>query len=149
MSKSIDDNIEYLVGKSGNYLTKRRKNILDVQEVSLVSNAVVLTEDMTGSVVLLPDSSANTDVITLPATPANGTNFKLLFGTDLTASFVMAGAFEGGGTVAGDYFDLAAAASITFTGTKVKAGDYMTCVYISGKWYCEGVGTLATAFATA
>ena len=146
MSSSVDGNIEYFLGTSGNYLTKRKKNIMDVIAPAVVSNAIVLSEDMSGSVVVLPDSSADTDVITLPTTPLDGTNFRLLFGTDLTNDFIMAGTFEGSAVVAGSQVDLAATTSISFEKTKIKAGDYLECMYYSGKWYVNGIGTTASSF---
>ena len=133
MSRSVDGNIEYFLGTSGNYLTKRKKNIMDVIAPEVVSNAIVITDE-------------DTDVITLPATPLDGTNFKLLFGTDLTNDFIMAGTFEGSAVVAGAQVDLAATTSISFEKTKIKAGDYLECMYYSGKWYVNGIGTTASSF---
>ena len=150
MSQVVDGNLEYMVGKSGNYLTKRKKTILDVYAPSVESNAIVLTEDMTGRIVVLPDASAgDADVITLPATPASGTYFKFLVGVDLTQNFVMAGVFEGGCSAAGGYEDLAATTSITFTKTKAKAGDYLNCMYHDGKWYVDGIATTAGSYVPA
>jgi len=146
MADVVDGNKEYIVGTSGNYITKRKKSVMDVIAPAVVSNAIVLTEDMTGSVVVLPDSGADTDVITLPTTPADGTNFKLLVGTDLTANFIMAGAFEGGCSAAGGYEDLVSSTSITLVKVKAKAGDYLNCMYYNAKWYVDGIATTAASY---
>jgi len=149
MADVVDNNKEYIVGTSGNYITKRRKNVMDIIKPTVVSNAVVLTEDMTGSVVVLPDSGADTDVITLPTTPVEGTNFEFVFGTDLTATFVMAGKFQGQITDGGGIQDVASATSVSILKSTTMAGDRLSLVYIGDTWYLSGQFVTAAAMSAA
>ena len=149
MSNSVDGNLEYFLGTSGNYLTKRKKNIMDVVSPELISNAIVLTEDMTGAVVFIPASSADTDVITLPSAPVDGTNFKFIFDADQTQTYVMAGKFEGQIQDGEGIQDVASATSVSFLKTAVKKGDRITCIYKGDTWYLDGQFITAAAMSAA
>tara|TARA_Y100000401_G_C8246921_1_gene186040 strand:+ start:181 stop:630 length:450 start_codon:yes stop_codon:yes gene_type:complete len=149
MADVVDGNKEYIVGTSGNYITKRKKNVLDCISPALVSNAIVLTEDMTGAVVFLPASSADTDVITLPTAPADGTNFKFIFDADQSQTYVMAGKFEGQIQDGAGIQDVASATSVSFLKTAVKKGDRITCIYKGDTWYLDGQFITAAAMSAA
>lgn len=149
MASVVDGNREYIVGDNGDYLTKRKKTLLDTYSPVIVSNAIVLTESMSGRVVFLPASSADTDVITLPTKPLDGTSFKFIFAVDQTLTYVMAGKFEGQIQDGAGIQDVASASSVSFLKTAVKVGDRIDLIYLGGTWYLDGQFITAAAMSAA
>jgi hypothetical protein len=123
--------------------------LLNIIEPSLVSNAIVLTEEMTGAMVFLPDSSADTDVITLPPDCLNGTSFTFIFAADLTSTYVMAGTFVGQIQDGTGLQDVTAGVSVSFLKTAVMAGDRIECIQLNGTWYLNGQFITAAAMSAA
>ncbi len=145
----VDGNFRYVVGTSGDYLTVRSKTLADLHSPSIVSNAIVLTEEMTGKIIFLPNSSADTDAITLPSSPFDGTNFTFIFEADLTNTFVMNGKFEGQIQDGAGIQDVASATSVSFLKTAVKKGDRIDLLYKGGSWYLNGQFITAAAMSAA
>ena len=141
---SIDNNLQYSKSASGNYLTTRKKSMQAMHSPAFASNNITLSDELTGQVILIPTTGANS-TITLPTASA-GLTYKLVCGADSGAhTIIIAGTFKGSVIDAGVVAP-ATGTAFTIANSTFKIGDYVELLCDGTNWLVLG-GFFVTAAA--
>jgi hypothetical protein len=129
---------------SGEVLKSVNGLLVNVISPAYASNDITLSDEDSGSMVILPATTA-TSTITLPAA-SSGLNYRLVMGaaSNSAHTLTIAGSFIGLGVDAGSVMPLTGS-DIVIAASNFKKGDYLNLVCDGTSWFVEAQFVTADA----